>query len=142
MSGNMARRRKYQYITDPVTKAAVVVESFVNKAKTEVDTWARDYTKKVREYTGDENRQVLAALKLAGFYEGLQSPDVRNAIREAINSAKSKQIEVVAAAVESGKVPVAVPREVAAPARTTAEKVRSILAGVVTGAGGGAGPTA
>ena len=140
MSGNMARRRKYQYITDPVTKAAVVVESFVNKAKTEVDTWARDYTKKVREYTGDENRQVLAALKLAGFYEGLQSPDVRNAIREAINTAKAKQAEVVSAAVESGKVPTAIPREVAAPARTTAEKVRSILSGIVTSPG--AGPSA
>ena len=142
MSENMARRRKYQHITDPILKAAVVVESYVDKAKREVDRWARDYTANVRRYTGDEARQVFAALKLAGFYEGLQSPDVRNAIREAINSAKSKQVEVVAAAVESGKVPVAVPREVAAPARTTAEKVRSILAGVVTGAGGGAGPTA
>jgi len=118
----MARKRKYRHITDPVLKAAVVVEKFVSKAKAEVTNWARDYMNNIRDYAADENRQVFAALKLAGFYQGLQDPEVRNAIRDAINRAKSKQSEVVSEALPKVPVPV-----VSAEARTTAKKVAEII---------------
>jgi len=118
----MARKRKYQYITDPVLKASVVIEQFVKEAKENVDTWSKGYKERIKEYTGDENRQVTAAVKLAGFYEGITEPEVRNSIRDAINKAKSRQAEVVSAAIEKLPVPT-VGREV----RETARKVAEIL---------------
>jgi len=122
----MARKRKYRYVTDPILKASVVIEQFVSKAGTDLANWARDYMNKIREYRVDENRQVLAAIKLAGYYQGLADPDVRNAIREAILRAKAKQAEVVSGALPKVPTPV-----VSAEARTTAKKVAEII-GVAT----------
>jgi len=122
----MARKRKYQYITDPVLKASVVIEKFVDEAKRRVDDWSKDYKEEIKNYTGDENRQITAAVKLAGFYQGITEPEVRNSIRDAINKAKSRQAEVVSAAIEKLPVPT-VGREV----RETAKKVAEILGATV-----------
>jgi len=136
----MARRRKYEHITDPITKAAVVIEKFVNEAKTSADTWSDNYKEKIKDYTKNEAKQVFAALKLAGFYLGLSKPEVRNAIRDAINKAKEVQTSVVGAAIEEGKVPYAVPKEIEKDVTetvnklreiTSAEKVATVLAEVV-----------
>jgi len=118
----MGRKRKYQYITDPVLKASVVIEKFVDEAKKNVDSWSRDYRDEIRNYTVDENRQTTAAVKLAGFYEGITQPEVKNAIRDAVNKAKDRQAEVVSGAL--GRLPAPmIPRE----AQTTAKKVAEIL---------------
>jgi hypothetical protein len=118
----MARRRKYQFITDPILKASVVIESFVSKAKKEVSDWAGKYKSEIANYTADENRQTVAATKLAGFYMGITEPDVRNAIREAVSRAKARQTEVVGAVL--GRLPTPV---VPAEARTTAKKVAELI---------------
>jgi len=124
----MARRRKYAFITSPELKASVVVESFVNKAKLNVDKWAGAYKSNIGAYTADEGRQTFAAVKLAGFYQGLSDPDVKSAIRDAITKAKAKKDEVVGAVL--GKVPVpAVPEE----AKRTAKKVAEILGVAIPG---------
>ena len=118
----MGRKRKYQYITDPVLKASVVIEKFVDEAKKNVDSWSRDYRDEIKNYTVDENRQTTAAVKLAGFYEGITQPEVKNAIRDAVNKAKDRQAEVVSGAL--GRLPAPmIPRE----AQTTAKKVAEIL---------------
>jgi hypothetical protein len=121
----MARRRKYQFITDPVLKASVVVEKFVGKAKAELDEWANRYKGEIKGYTADENRQVTAATKLAGFYMGITDPDVRNAIRDAVNRAKARQAEVVSAVLTKLPTPT-IPEDV----KKTAKKVAEIV-GVV-----------
>ena len=118
----MARKRKYQYITDPVLKAAVVIERFVSEAKENVDDWSKDYKKRITDYTKNEDKQTFAALKLAGFYVGLSDPDVKNAIRAAINKAKDKQAEVVSSALPRAPTPAVSPE-----AKTTAKKVAEIL---------------
>ena len=119
----MARKRKYQYITDPTLKAAVVVEKFVGEAKKKVDTWSKDYKDNIKKYTEDEGRQTFAALKLAGFYAGLSDPEVKDAIRSAINKAKSKQAEIVSSALPEVPKPI-----VSDEARKTAKKVADIIA--------------
>ena len=118
----MARKRKYQYITDPVLKAAVVIEKFVDEAKKNIDDWVSDYKKNIKKYTENEDKQTFAALKLAGFYAGLSDPDVKNAIRAAISKAKDKQAEIVSSALPRAPTPAVSPD-----ARTTAKKVAEIL---------------
>jgi len=118
----MARKRKYQYITDPVLKAAVVIEKFVDEAKKKVDDWASDYKANIKKYTENEDKQTFAALKLAGFYVGLSDPDVKNAIRAAISKAKDKQAEVVSSALPKAPTPAVGPE-----AKSTAKKVAEIL---------------
>jgi len=118
----MARKRKYEFITDPVLKASVVIESFVDKAKVEVGDWAKEYQTKIRSYTADEKRQQAAAAKLAAFYTGLTEPEVRNAIREAVNKAKARQAEIISGVLEKLPVPT-----VPAAAKSTAAKVAEIL---------------
>jgi len=122
----MARKRKYEFITDPVLKASVVVESFVDKAKTKVGDWADNYKTNIKSYTEDEKRQQAAAAKLAAFYTGLTEPEVRNAIREAVNKAKARQAEIISGVLEKLPVPT-----VPAAAKSTAKKVAEIL-GVTT----------
>jgi len=131
----MARKRKYRYITDPTLKAAVVVETFVGKAKREVRTWGSRYITGVTDYTRDENRQVFAALKLAGMYMGLNDPEVKNAIRDAIAKAKAKQAEVVSAALPKVPVPIVSPE-----ARSTARKVAEIIGAVAPASPPAGGP--
>jgi len=123
----MARKRKYRYIIDPITKAAVVIESFVSNAKKKVDTWSTNYKNNIKAYTTDEARQVFAALKLAGFYQGLSDPEVKSAIRDAINKAKEKQAEVVSAALPKVPTPV-VPAEASATAKKVAEIISTVTA--------------
>ena len=118
----MARKRKYAYITDPTLKAAVVIERFVSEAKVNRGKWARKYEGEIDKYTRDENRQVFAAVKLAGFYAGLSDPEVRSAIRDAVNKAKDKQAEIVSSALPAMPAPV-----VSSEARTTAKKVAEII---------------
>jgi len=118
----MARKRKYDYITDPALKASVVVQRFLSEANKKLDDWAKDYKDKIKEYMDDSARQELAALKLAGFYVGISQPDVRNDIREAVNKAKAKQAEIVSAGIEKVPTP-AVSTEV----KTLAKKITDII---------------
>jgi len=119
----MARKRKYQYIADPVLKAAVVIERFVDEAEKKVDSWVSNYKANVKKYTENEDKQTFAALKLAGFYAGLSDPEVKDAIRSAINKAKSKQAEIVTSALPEVPKPI-----VSDDARKTAKKVADIIA--------------
>jgi len=118
----MARRKKYAYITDPALKASIVVETFVDKAKKEADAWARRYVSEIKDYAANEDKQVFAAAKLAGYYQGLMDPEVRNAIRNAIAKAKEKQAEVLPAIVEKAPTPAVRPE-----VKRTYEKVAEII---------------
>jgi len=126
----MARRRKYEYITDPILKATVVHKSFVTKIK---DPRARaemreNYEKKLSEYSEREDKQLNAILKLAGYYIGLSDPEVRKAIREAIGKAVDKKTEIYAKLIEEGKVPApAVTKEV----KETAEEVSKLVSDIL-----------
>ena len=118
----MARKRKYDYITDPTLKACVVVNRFVSEAKVNLDNWTKDYKNEINKYLSDSARQELAALRLAGFYVGISQPEVRNAIREAVNKAKARQAEVVAAGIEKVPTPA-----VSDAAKKLAEKIAGII---------------
>ena len=102
----MARRRKYAYIADPLAKAAIVVDRTIDTFATRGDELARNYRRGIFRYTTEEPKQIFAAVKLAGYYQGLSEPEVRNAIREAISKAKQRMTEVVSRAIEAGVVPV------------------------------------
>lgn len=125
----MARRRKYQYITDPISKAAVVHSAFISKVKDprEREKMVKNYNEKLSKYPEQVAKQEFAVLKLAGFYMGLSKPEVKRAIREAVQSAKDVQTEIVSKAVEERKIPVVAPEE----AESLAKKVSGIISAVI-----------
>jgi len=126
----MARRRRYEYIVDPILKATVVHKSFVHKVK---DPRARaemreHYEKKLSEYSEREDKQLNAILKLAGYYIGLSDPEVRKAIREAIGKAVDRKTEIYAKLIEEGKVPTPV---VTKEVKETAEEVSKLVSDIL-----------
>jgi len=123
----MARRRKYRYITDPITKASAVIVGFKNKVSKDIRGMQEKYRANLEGYVADVNKQKWVALKLAGYYIGLSDPEVRNAIRSAINKAKEKQAEFIAPYVQ--QLP---PAGVTEDVKSLATAVVSIIRGTPT----------
>jgi len=122
----MARRRKYRYITDPITKASAVIIGFKNKVSRDIRSMQERYRANLEEYIKDVDKQKWVALKLAGYYIGLSDPEVRNTIRSAINKAKEKQAEFIA------------PYVATMPPAGVTEDVKSLASAVVAIIRGGA----
>ena len=121
----MARKRRYRFIVDPTLKAAAVVGAAVTKFATKHKELAEHYETGITGYASDVNKQLWALVKLAGYYEGLQRPEVRNAISDAIKKAKETQTEYVASV--EPHLPPAIPANVAERAKTLTEKLKQLL---------------
>jgi len=135
----MARRRKYKSIVDPLTVATIAVTNFKLKVKTDLNTMKTNYEQKLKAYIDDTDRQALAAIRMAAFYAGIRSPEVRSAIRTAINQAKSIASEILATLEKEGKLPVAViPKQIQEEAKPVTQKLAGIIIGVPAKAPAGA----
>jgi len=94
----MARRRKFRYAIDPITKASAVIVAFKSKISNEkeLNEMQKKYRAQLENYSKDTDKQKWAVFKLAGYYIGLNEPEVKDAIRNAIALAKKRQTEFVA----------------------------------------------